>query len=166
MAEAFQILTRQPRNQVQMLMDVMPFIDCAGNTAYLVYVSLAAYGLKRVRIGGLDANLQLDQSGTHLAQKLHFLLVQQISGNLKMKISDSVVLTLYKLPNGHGMFFIAVKGPVHKLYLRHSGRKEIGQLIKDQFQASEPYALINGGQAVTAGAVSYTHLTLPTTSRG
>ena len=59
MAEAFQILTRQPRNQVQMLMDVMPFIDCAGNTAYLVYVSLATYGLKRVRIGGLDANLQL-----------------------------------------------------------------------------------------------------------
>jgi hypothetical protein len=144
MAEAFQILTRQPRNQVQMLMDVMPFIDCAGNTAYLVYVSLAAYGLKRVRIGGLDANLQLDQSGTHLAQKLHFLLVQQISGNLKMKISDSVVLTLYKLPNGHGMFFIAVKGPVHKFHLRDPGIQEITEFFPHQSQIAEPHLPVYG----------------------
>ena len=59
-------------------------------------------------------------------------------------------MTLDKPPYGHGMFFIAVKGPVHKFYLRHSGLQEISQLIKDQFQASEPYALINRGQAVAA----------------
>ena len=104
-----------------------------------------------IRIGGLDADLQLNESGPHPADHFQLLLVEQIRRHLKMKVGDTVVMIQDMLPDPQGMLPPAVKGPVHEFYLGDLPFQKEIQLLFHQRKAPEPHRLVDGGQAVAAG---------------
>ena len=104
-----------------------------------------------IRIGGLDADLQLDEPRPHPADHFQLLLVEQIRRHLKMEVGNAVVMVQDMLPNPQGMLSPAVKGPVHEFYLGDLPFQKEIQLLFHQGKAPEPHRLINGGQAVAAG---------------
>ena len=98
---------------------------------------------ERGRIGALDSDLQLDQSRTHPGQKRQLLLVQQIRPDLKMEISDAVVMIQNIGPHCHGVGSAAVEGTVHKLHLGYLPVKEELQLSLHHRQTPESHRLVN-----------------------
>ena len=62
MAEGLKILIGQAGDQIQMLMDVSGETDLPGDPGQSGQVLFAVYGGKRFFIGGLDADLELDEA--------------------------------------------------------------------------------------------------------
>ena len=69
------IFIRQPGDQVEMLMYVSFFLHSFYNPLYFLKVHLSADFRDRLRIGGLDSDLQLDQPRTHGRDQLHLLFI-------------------------------------------------------------------------------------------
>ena len=68
-----------------------------------------------------------------------------------MKISNTIIMISYILPDCHCMGLFAVKSPVYKFYLGHFRLQEPFQLRQHQVQTAEAQLLVNGRQAVGAG---------------
>ena len=68
-----------------------------------------------------------------------------------MKVGHTIVILQNMLPDCHGMTLFRVKGPVHKLDLRHSFFQKKIQLRQNQLKIPETHRLINGGQTIATG---------------
>ena len=99
-------------------------------------------------IGGLNPDLQLHKSGTHIGENFKLFLCHNIRCHFKMKICDTIVMSFDIAPDFHGMSTIAVKGPVHKFYLRHLSVKEKLKLPLHLLHAAKADLSVHGGQAV------------------
>ena len=150
-SERLDSLPGQPRDQIQVLVDIVPAVDTRRNPANLPDIRAAADLPQRLRVGGLYADLQLHQAGAHLLQQLHLLLVQQVGGNLKMEIGHAVVMLLDMPPYGESVAFLTVKGAVHKFHLGHLSLQKPVQLPLYQGNGPETQRLVHGGQTVGAG---------------
>ena len=98
-------------------MDVFGFVQGAADVQQPFGVGGAADLPNGVRIGGLNADLELEQSAPYRGEKVDHLLVDQMGGQLKVEIGDAVVMFCQILPDGHGVLLGAVEGAVHKLDL-------------------------------------------------
>ena len=107
-----------------MLMDISVSIDLSDDACHLFKLHRPADLPDRPRIGRLYADLQLDQSRSHLTDQRKFLLIQEISRHFKMKIRNPIVMLNQISPNLHRMSVLTVKRPVYKFHLRHFFIKE------------------------------------------
>ena len=99
-------------------------------------------GCQCVRIGGLHTDLQLGQPRSEGAKQLDLLLLQNIRGDLKVKISDTIVIFFEKLPDLPGMGMMTVKGPVDELHLCNLLIEKKPQFLLHQFHLPEPHLLL------------------------
>ena len=132
-------------------MDIFPLPDLLHIVGQPGKIHPSADLLKGSGIRGLHADLQLHQPRAHLPQKLYLLLIQQIPGNLKMKIRHPVVMLQQEAPDFLGPGMAAVEGPIHQFHLGHPVFQEKDQLPLHQLHAAKPQPLVHGGQTVAAG---------------
>ena len=92
LCKAGQIFIRQACDQIQMLMDIPLPAHPAYPVPQQIKVHLPANLLKRCGIGRLNADFQLDQSGTHLFKYGKVFLPEQVGSYLKMKIRHPVIM--------------------------------------------------------------------------
>ena len=90
--EALQVLERKPRDQIQMPVRIVKPLYLRHRVPKPVQVRSPADGGKRLRIGGLHADLQLDEAEAHVPDQRQHLPVQQIRRYLEMKIGHAVVV--------------------------------------------------------------------------
>ena len=135
--KAFIVLVGKTCDQIQVLVNILKTMNAVYDFCQPWEIHGTVNGTDSVRICGLYSNLQLDQSRAHSAHQLQFILPDQVCGNLKMEVGDSIVVILYVLPDGHRMVMLAVKGSVHKFYLRHLVIQEKLQFLFDQVNISE-----------------------------
>ena len=145
------ILKWQSGDQIQMLMNVSPFLNFTDDERYLFKIHFSVNFPDRIQIGGLDSDFQLDQSRSHPSKQLQLLRRDQIRRDLKMEICLLIVMLRQILPDLHRMVFSAVEGSVHKFHLRHFMIQEELQLLFHQFHGAESQPLVNRRQTVTAG---------------
>ena len=145
------VFKRKPGNQIQMLMYIFSGIDPLHHIAKPFQIHFPPDCPDCLRVGALHANLQLDQPRAHAADQFQFFFIQQVRRNLKMEVGHTIVILQNMLPDCHGMTLFRVKGPVHKLDLRHSFFQKKIQLRQNQLKIPETHRLINGGQTIATG---------------
>ena len=99
---------------------------------------------QRIGVCGLHADFKLYQTGTHLCHQCNLILPENISRNLKMEVSDTIVMVIQILPDSHGMVVIAVKGPVYKFNLLYLFLQEKSKLLLYHLNIPETHGFING----------------------
>ena len=149
--EAVHILKGQPRDQIQVLMDIAVFPDFSHGLLQALKIHDPSDFPDSGRIGGLNPDLQLDKPGPHLSHNVQLFIIYQVRGYLKMKICHPVVVVQNVFPYLQTMFLVTVERPVHKLHLPRPVFQKKIQLPLHQGQTAETDRLFYGGQAVTAG---------------
>ena len=140
----------QSGDQIQMNVDIMPCVDLLHDLPEKPDIHMPVDLPYRFLIGRLYADLKLYSARSELIQKPDLLLIQNISGDLKMEIGDAIVMRKQIFPDLHGMFFITVKGTVYEFYLCHLLIKEKLQFTLHNGKIPQPDLLIDGRQAVAA----------------
>ena len=149
--EAFQVLARKPRDQVQVLVYIGSLPDPPHRALQLCKIHAAPDLPDGLRVRGLNADLQLNEPGAHRAKEREFLLIQQICRDLEMEVCDAVVVLFYKTPDLHRVIAPAVKGAVHKLDLRCLLLQEKTELFFYKGRTPKPKFFIYGREAIAAG---------------
>ena len=149
-SKAFIIFIRQSCDQIQVLMYITIRIDSPYHFCNLFKFHCPVNLTYRIQVGRLHTDFQLDQSRAHSAHQLQFILPDQVCGNLKMEVGDSIVVILYVLPDGHRMVMLAVKCTVYKFNLRYFMIDKKLQFFFYQFQITEPQTLIYRRKTITA----------------
>ncbi len=131
-------------------MDILSRTDTLCGAAQLFQVCRAPYFPQRIRIGRLHADFQLHRSRTHPCQKFQFLLPQQICGNFKMEIGDTVVMFQNIFPDLLRMCMVPVKGSVYEFYLRYLCIQKKLQFFLYQSPVPQPHLFLQGRKTIAA----------------
>ena len=134
-----------------MLVNILKTMDAVYNPCQLRKIHSPVDSTNSVRICGLYTDFQLDQPRTHGAHQFQFIFPQQICGNLKVEIGNSIIMVFYVLPDGHCMIVPAIKGSVHKFHLWHFCINKKLQFPVYKRKTAKPQLLVYRRQAVTAG---------------
>ena len=137
------ILIRKTSDQIQMLVNILKTMDAVYNPCQLRKIHSPVDSTNSVRICGLYTDFQLDQPRTHGAHQFQFIFPQQICGNLKVEIGNSIIMIFYVLPDGHCMIVLTIKGSVHKFHLWHFVIQEKLKFFLYQFQVAKTQFLVH-----------------------
>ena len=131
-----QIFTRQSRYQIQVLMNVVIFLNFLHLFSNLIKLHRPMNFSDSVGIRRLHANLQLNQSRL-MAPSIQSLPLSEDLQIFQNEIGNTIIMLSDILPNLHCMTVTAVKCPVHKLHLGDLVFQEKLQFLFHQLQTSE-----------------------------
>ena len=112
---------RQAGDEIQMLVDIAKGADFFHDGAQTGPVVLPVDGCQRLGIGRLNADFKLKLFWADGPQKIQRFTIQQLGGNLKMKIGNAVIMVLQKAPDLQGTVTVAIKSAVDKFNLTDAG---------------------------------------------
>lgn len=92
--------------------------------------------MKCLIISRLNTDLKLHKPWPHRSKCCKLLFIHDICSHLKVEICDTIVMFPDIIPDEKGMLPVAVKGSVHKLYLRYLLCKKIRKLLLHFFHNS------------------------------
>ena len=117
--KALQILMRQPGDQIQMLMNVLPFAYPLHRAADSAKVHPPADLAECIRIRRLHSYLKLHQPRAHSFQNTELFFIQEVRRHLEVEIRNSPVMLCNITPYGSRVLMPAIERPVYELHLRH-----------------------------------------------
>ena len=144
MAEALKILIRKPRNQIQMLMDVVRSLHTVHVLRNLLKRRSPMDCRKRIPVDCLHTDLQLQKTRPQCPKQLQFLFIQKIRRDLTVKIRDPIVMIPQKTPQLQRPRMAAVEGAVYELDLLYAFVQKILKLLLYKIKAAVPHPFIDG----------------------